>query len=55
MPVTAFSISCNSNMQAMKPWPVLSGASGWRPRNSGSIASELQALGLYFMVQDPSG
>jgi hypothetical protein len=27
----------------------------WRPRNPGSIASELQARGLYFIVQDPSG
>ena len=32
-----------------------SGASGWRPRNSGNMAYALQALGLYFMVQEPKG
>ncbi len=55
MPVTSFSISCSSNMQARKPWPVSAGACGWRARNCGSMASELQARGLYFMVQEPSG
>ena len=30
MPVTSFSISCSSYMQARKPWPCDSGASGWR-------------------------
>ncbi len=39
MPVTALSISCSSYMQARKPWLCDSGASGWRPRNSGSMAS----------------
>ena len=38
-----------------KPCPVDSGASGWRPRKPGSIAYWLQALGLYFIVQEPSG
>jgi hypothetical protein len=55
MPVTSLSISCNSYMQARKPWLAAAGASGWRPRNSGSIANWLQARGLYFIVHEPSG
>ena len=55
MPVTSLSISCSSYMQAMKPCPIDSGASGWRARKPGSFASVLQARGLYFMVQEPSG
>ena len=55
MPVTSLSISCSSNMQARKPCPVASGASGWRLRNPGSIAYWLHALGLYFIVHEPSG
>lgn len=55
MPVTSFSISCNSNMQARKPWPCDSGPSGCRPVNSGSIAYWLHAFGLYFIVHEPSG
>ena len=31
------------------------GASGWRARNCGSMAYWLQALGLYFIVHEPSG
>jgi hypothetical protein len=42
-------------MQARKPWPCDSGASGWRPAKPGSSASVLQARGLYFIVQEPSG
>ena len=55
MPVTCFSISCSSNRHASTPCPVDAGASGCRPRKPGSIASELQARGLYFIVQEPSG
>jgi hypothetical protein len=55
MPVTSFSISCSSNMHSRKPWPCDAGARGWRARNSGSIAYWLQALGLYFIVHEPSG
>ncbi len=55
MPVTAFSISCSSYRHASKPWPCASGASGWRARNCGSMAYWLQALGLYFIVHEPSG
>jgi hypothetical protein len=55
MPVTSFSISCSSYMHARNPWPWDSGASGWRARNSGSMAYWLQALGLYFIVHEPSG
>ena len=55
MPVTALSISCNSYMQDRNPWLWRALASGWRPRNSGSSAAALQARGLYFMVQEPSG
>ena len=55
MPVTPLRISCNSYMQVRKPWLTESGASGCRANNSGSIASVLQARGLYFMVQEPSG
>ena len=32
-----------------------SGAYGWRARNPSSIASELHARGLYFIVHEPSG
>ena len=55
MPVTSFSISCNSYMQVRKPWPWLTGPRGCRPANSGNKASALQARGLYFIVQEPSG
>ena len=55
MPVTSFSISCSSYMQARKPWPSESGASGWRLRKPGSIAYWLHAFGLYFIVHEPSG
>ena len=55
MPVTSFSISCNSYMQVRNPWPWLAGPSGWRPENPGSNARELQTRGLYFIVQEPSG
>ena len=50
MPVTSRSISCSSKAQARKPWLWLSGAAGWRARNSGSRASWLAARGLYFMA-----
>jgi hypothetical protein len=55
MPVTSRRISCSSHMQDRKPWPVDSGASGWRLMKPGSIASVLQARGLYFIVHEPSG
>ena len=56
MPVTAFSISCSSNMQARNPWPCSTGPErDGDPRNPGSMASAFDARGLYFIVHEPSG
>ena len=46
MPVTSFSISCSSYMQARNPWPCASGASGWRARNCGSMRVLIAGLGV---------
>ena len=55
MPVTWRSMSCSSCRHASTPWERLTGASGCRIRKPGSMASVLQARGLYFIVHEPSG
>ena len=55
MPLISASMPWSSQSSWSVPWAAASGASGWSAANPGSRAAHSLILGLYFMVQLPSG
>ena len=55
MPVISHSCSSSSTSSRSQPWVHEAGAAGWTSARPGRAATASQTLGLYFIVQDPSG
>src|SRR5699024_11929039 len=55
MPVISFRCSCISWTISSEPWIALSFCSGWLFAKPGILATFSLILGLYFIVNEPSG
>ncbi len=55
IPVTSQSISSACSNTRIAPCTSSGGVAGWRSRKAGCSPAQSATLGLYFIVQEPSG
>ena len=55
MPVMRQRADSRSTSSAIQPWVSAAGAAGWTSARPARATASSQSLGLYFMVQEPSG